>query len=133
MDIHSEQSRISFESCGTLSQRKLSDTRGYRRESARTMEGCRTENAMQIFESIASVPGFKFSEPICLSNLRTVFAAVNDAGGAASRSLARSLTAAARDAFAMREAGTEKRLRQAEQRNDRRLWSTEAQRVQHCS
>jgi len=59
------------------------------------------------------------SAPIGSLNLRTGLATVNDAFGAALRSLSRSLTAAPRDALAARKAGTEKRRRQAEPRNDR--------------
>jgi hypothetical protein len=58
-----------------------------------------------------------------------VLATVNDAFGAALRSLSRSLTAAPRDALAARKAGTEKRRRQAEPRNDRRLVNRSTRRL----
>jgi len=56
--------------------------------------------------------------------MSTVLALVNDAGGAALRSLPRSLTATPRDASPSK-AGTEKQRRQAQPRNHRRFWSTE--------
>jgi hypothetical protein len=48
-----------------------------------------------------------------------MLAAVNDASGAAPRSLPRSLTAAARDHLSVKKAGTENRQRPAEQINGR--------------